>query len=182
MLVLSYAVALVPFDPERVVALRGIDRVVFKRPSRWATRSPWRGRCGAHRPRRGHGLVATDLRVRNHHGELVARGSVNAVWRRDPGLGSHDPSRLPSRWPAPSSRSRSDARRQAPPHHRRVTRHSIAWAVADARSRPGAEVVLTGFGRGRRITERAARRASEPPDVLELDVNPPEDLEACPAR
>ena len=40
----------------------------------------------------------------------------------------------------------------------------------------GAEVVLTGFGRARRLTERAARRLPEPADVLELDVNRPSDL------
>ena len=32
MLVLSYAVGLIPFDPDRVAALRGLDGVVFKRP------------------------------------------------------------------------------------------------------------------------------------------------------
>src|SRR6266513_2558410 len=32
MLVVSYALGLVKFDPERVVALRGLDGVVFKRP------------------------------------------------------------------------------------------------------------------------------------------------------
>src|SRR3954467_6595109 len=34
MLVLSYAVGLVPFDPDRVIALRRIGDVVFKRPVR----------------------------------------------------------------------------------------------------------------------------------------------------
>ena len=34
MLVLSYAVGLMPFDPERVVALRGLESVTFKRPVR----------------------------------------------------------------------------------------------------------------------------------------------------
>src|SRR5205085_9408513 len=38
--------------------------------------------------------------------------------------------------------------------------------------------VLTGFGRGLRITERVARRLPEPPDVLELDVNEPAHVEA----
>ena len=42
-----------------------------------------------------------------------------------------------------------------------------------ARSAEGAEVVLTGFGRGMRITERIAKRLPDPPDVLELDVNEP---------
>ena len=34
-------------------------------------------------------------------------------------------------------------------------------------------MVLTGFGRTRRMTERAAARLPEPPEVLELDVNTP---------
>ena len=42
----------------------------------------------------------------------------------------------------------------------------------------GAEIVLTGFGRTRRMTERSAARLPDPPDVLELDVNNPEDFEA----
>lgn len=57
-----------------------------------------------------------------------------------------------------------------------VTKDSIAWAVADHAQRAGAEVVLTSFGRVRRLTERAAKRLPDPPDVLELDVNSEEDL------
>jgi enoyl-[acyl-carrier protein] reductase I len=52
-----------------------------------------------------------------------------------------------------------------------VNRHSIAWEVARQAQEAGAEVVLTGFGRGRRMTERAAAQLPEPADVLELDVN-----------
>jgi len=52
-----------------------------------------------------------------------------------------------------------------------VTRDSIAYAVADEAQRAGAEVVLTSFGRVRRLTDRAARRLPVPVDVLELDVN-----------
>ena len=59
-----------------------------------------------------------------------------------------------------------------------ITRRSIAYAVAEQAQLAGAEVLLTGFGRGRRMTERAAARLPDPPDVLELDVNSPEDLEA----
>jgi enoyl ACP reductase len=59
-----------------------------------------------------------------------------------------------------------------------ITRDSIAWAVADEAQRAGAELVLTSFGRARRLTERAARRLPDPPDVLELDVNRAEDLDA----
>jgi enoyl-[acyl-carrier protein] reductase I len=57
-----------------------------------------------------------------------------------------------------------------------VTRDSIAYHVAERAQQSGAEVVLTGFGRARRLTERAAKTLPAPPDVLELDVNREEDL------
>jgi enoyl-[acyl-carrier protein] reductase I len=57
-----------------------------------------------------------------------------------------------------------------------VTRDSIAYHVAQRAQELGAEVVLTGFGRARRLTERAARTLPAPPDVLELDVNSEADL------
>jgi enoyl-[acyl-carrier protein] reductase I len=59
-----------------------------------------------------------------------------------------------------------------------VNRHSIAWEVARQAQEAGAEVVLTGFGRARRMTERAAAQLPQPADVLELDVNSPDDLAA----
>ena len=59
-----------------------------------------------------------------------------------------------------------------------LTRGSIAYSVAERAQQEGAEVVLTGFGRTRRMTERAAARLPQPPDVLELDVNSPDDLSA----
>jgi meromycolic acid enoyl-[acyl-carrier-protein] reductase len=58
-----------------------------------------------------------------------------------------------------------------------VTRRSIAFSVAEQAQRAGAEVLLTSFGRARRLTERAATRLPDPPDVLELDVNEPGDIE-----
>jgi len=63
-----------------------------------------------------------------------------------------------------------------------VTRHSIAFAVAERAQRQGAEVLLTGFGRSRRMTVRAAARLPQPPEVIELDVNRPEDLDALGAE
>ncbi len=63
-----------------------------------------------------------------------------------------------------------------------ITRRSIAFAVAERAQRQGAEIVLSGFGRGRRLTERAARRLDPVPDVLELDVNEPADLERLTAE
>ncbi len=59
-----------------------------------------------------------------------------------------------------------------------VTKDSIAFAVARRAQELGAETVLTGFGRGRRMTERAAKTLPVPAEVLELDVNRPEDIAA----
>lgn len=59
-----------------------------------------------------------------------------------------------------------------------LTRDSIAFAVAEAAQRAGAEVVLTSFGRARRLTERSAARLPVPADVLELDVTSVRDLDA----
>jgi meromycolic acid enoyl-[acyl-carrier-protein] reductase len=57
-----------------------------------------------------------------------------------------------------------------------ITKDSIAFATAEQLQRCGAEVVLTGFGRARRLTERAAARLPKTPEVLELDVNRAEDF------
>ena len=59
-----------------------------------------------------------------------------------------------------------------------LTNGSIAYTVAERAQQGGAEIVLTGFGRTRRMTERAAALLPDPPDVLELDVNNPADFEA----
>jgi meromycolic acid enoyl-[acyl-carrier-protein] reductase len=63
-----------------------------------------------------------------------------------------------------------------------LTKGSIAYTVAERAQQQGAEILLTGFGRTRRMTERAAARLPEPPDILELDVNKPEDFEALVAE
>ena len=62
-----------------------------------------------------------------------------------------------------------------------INRESIAFEVARQAQEAGADVVLTGFGRAKRMTERAAQRLPQPPDVLELDVNVPAHLEAVAA-
>ena len=59
-----------------------------------------------------------------------------------------------------------------------ITKDSIAYHVAEQAQQEGAEIVLTSFGRVKRMTERAAQRLPEPADVLELDVNREEDLAA----
>jgi enoyl-[acyl-carrier protein] reductase I len=62
-----------------------------------------------------------------------------------------------------------------------ATRTSIAFEVARMAQESGAEVVLTSFGRVRRLTERTAARLPTPVDVLELDVNNPDDFAALTA-
>jgi meromycolic acid enoyl-[acyl-carrier-protein] reductase len=59
-----------------------------------------------------------------------------------------------------------------------VNRESIAYEVARQAQEAGAEVILTSFGRVRRMTERSASKLDPVPDVLELDVNNPEDISA----
>jgi len=59
-----------------------------------------------------------------------------------------------------------------------LDRHSIAYATAARAQELGAQVLLTGFGRTKRMTERAARQLPQQADVLELDVNSEHDLEA----
>src|SRR5918997_1915937 len=63
-----------------------------------------------------------------------------------------------------------------------LTEGSIAFSVARRAQEEGADIVLTGFGRGLRITQRMARRLPAEPDVLELDVNDPGQLDAVAAE
>jgi enoyl ACP reductase len=62
-----------------------------------------------------------------------------------------------------------------------LTPQSIAFAVARIAQEEGAEIVLTGFGRGRSLTERSARRLPDPPEVLELDATDPDQVAAVAA-
>ena len=57
-----------------------------------------------------------------------------------------------------------------------LTRESIAFEVARSAQLEGAEIVLTGFGRARKLTERAAGQLPARAEVLELDVNSEADL------
>jgi enoyl ACP reductase len=59
-----------------------------------------------------------------------------------------------------------------------LTPQSIAFAVARRASEEGADLLLTGFGRGLSITERSARRLPSPPEVLEMDATDPAHVEA----
>jgi enoyl-[acyl-carrier protein] reductase I len=59
-----------------------------------------------------------------------------------------------------------------------LTDASLAFGVARTAQEEGAELVLTGAGRGLSLTRRTARKLPSPPDVLELDVTDDAHLDA----
>ena len=85
MLLISYAAGLVRFDPERVVALRRLSDVVFKRPVRIGDTIQVEGRVQACRPLDDEtGLVTWRWTVRTTRGEAAVRATVEVLWRRSP--------------------------------------------------------------------------------------------------
>jgi meromycolic acid enoyl-[acyl-carrier-protein] reductase len=60
-----------------------------------------------------------------------------------------------------------------------LTDDSLAFAVAKLAQEHGAEVVLSGAGRALSLTKRTARKLPTEPDVLEIDVTSPEQLQAA---
>jgi len=63
-----------------------------------------------------------------------------------------------------------------------LTDASLAFAVARLAQEEGAEVVLSGAGRGLSLTRRTARKLRDPVDVLEIDVAQPDQLAAAAAE
>ncbi len=59
-----------------------------------------------------------------------------------------------------------------------LTDASLAFGVAALAQQEGANIVLTGAGRGLRLTERTARKLPVEPEVLEFDVTDPEHVPA----
>jgi acyl dehydratase len=91
MLVVSFAVGLVPFDPDRVVALRRITDTVFKRPVRFGDTISVRGSVAGLRDiDDAAGLVTWTWKVINQDAETACRARVEVLWRRDV-PGSPDP-------------------------------------------------------------------------------------------
>ena len=83
MLVLSYALGLVPLDPERVVALRRIRDAVFKHPVRLGDTIRAEGMIERLRPvDESTGLVTTGWTIVNQRGATVARATLEVLWRR----------------------------------------------------------------------------------------------------
>ncbi len=63
-----------------------------------------------------------------------------------------------------------------------LTPRSIAFAIAEAAQRAGAELLLTSFGRAMSLTEKSARRLDPVPDVLEMDVTRTDQVAAVAAE
>ena len=83
LLVLSYAAGLVPFDPERVVALRKVGDATFKQPVKIGDTVHVEGEVTQTRELDDeHGLVECRWKVVNQRGKLVMRATVELVWRR----------------------------------------------------------------------------------------------------
>lgn len=59
-----------------------------------------------------------------------------------------------------------------------LTRHSIAFAAAKMAQEQGAEIVLSGFGKGLALTQMSAKKLPDPVDVLEMDVTNEDDIAA----
>ena len=170
------------------VAWPGAEIAVMGAPGRRA--DPERPAARALDPesaRRGSPLVAEYDDAFGNPYRAAERGLVDAVI--DPG---DDPPRAVRR----ARRARDEARRQprSPPFATPLCRGheelhaaadkrilvtgvlndaSIAFSVAQRAQEEGAEVVLTSFGRAMSLTQRAARRLADPPDILELDVTDP---------
>ncbi len=82
--VLSLAGGLVPFDPERVVALRRVGDVVFKRPVKLGDTLRVTGKVLETSDLGGDaGLVAFAWNVVNQDERVVVRAKVEVLWRRD---------------------------------------------------------------------------------------------------
>ncbi len=156
MLLLSYALGLVPFDPTRVVALRGVDGVVFKRPAHIGDTIRVEGAIESLEPLdEAAGLVTCRWKVLNDRDETLARAKLRVLWRRETSEAGAGRSGVCIR-----RRSTCDPRRQADPRHRgrQPTQHRLRGRRAGpARRRRGAADEL----RPRALDDRA--RGEAPP-------------------
>jgi acyl dehydratase len=84
LLVVSLAAGLVPFDSDRVVALRRVADATFKRPVHFGDTLHVTGRIAdIGKASDEAGLVAFQWSVVNQDGRTVCRARVEVLWRRD---------------------------------------------------------------------------------------------------
>src|SRR4051794_9239321 len=92
MLVISYALGLLPIDPRVVLALRSIDGAVLKRPVGLGDTIRVRARLADKRELGAEtGLVTLAVRIVNQDDELVARMEIVVLWRREPERADEQP-------------------------------------------------------------------------------------------
>ena len=83
LLVIAIAGGLVPFDPERVRALRRVGDAVFKRPVHFGDTLRVAGRIAELQPvGEEAGLVGFAWRVLNQRGQAVCLARVEVLWAR----------------------------------------------------------------------------------------------------
>ena len=84
LLVISAAAGLVPFDPRRVLALRSLRDVTFKRPVTLGARIEVKGSIRSLRPVSPEaGLVELSWSVADGDGRLACRATVEVLWSCD---------------------------------------------------------------------------------------------------
>jgi acyl dehydratase len=89
MLVLSYSVGLIGFDPDRVVALRGIDSLTFKRPVAIGETIRAEADVDSVQPIDDHHeLVVLRWRVLGADERVTLRARITIVHRPTPGPGT----------------------------------------------------------------------------------------------
>jgi acyl dehydratase len=83
MLVASFALGMLPFDPERVIALRRVRDAVFKRPVCLGDTVHVAGRVDRlDSVNAMSGIVGVRADVLNQRSALVVRMGVEVLWRR----------------------------------------------------------------------------------------------------
>ncbi|MDX6588002.1 MAG: 3-hydroxybutyryl-CoA dehydratase [Solirubrobacterales bacterium] len=98
MLVLSYSIGLMGFDPERVVALRGIDSLTFKRPVAIGETIRVEADVETVRPiDPDHDLIELRWRVLTGDDRLALRARVTIVHRPTPVPGTSQDAHTPRR-------------------------------------------------------------------------------------
>jgi 3-hydroxybutyryl-CoA dehydratase len=83
LLVVSYAVGLVPFDGSRIAAFRRLDKVVFKRPVRIGDTIRVEGRIARLRTADAdHDTLSLDWSVKRDDDQTVLTAKIDLLWRR----------------------------------------------------------------------------------------------------
>jgi 3-hydroxybutyryl-CoA dehydratase len=83
-LLISYCVGLVPFDPAYVLALRGFERIAFKRPVRIGDTIRVEGEVESKKELDGAtGMAVFGWKILNQRDETVALAKARVIWRRE---------------------------------------------------------------------------------------------------